>query len=695
MLLATANVFGAHIGWRAYAVFGIWALANAIVSPWAARPADRQLRLRRYALTLGMDVLMLGAAYLFLDGAQIIGAVFFAHQALVGSATLPRKWAIGMAALIIAVFSALVITSMLGLVAVPSPIDANPMTGNWAFAVASITSAVAMVVLVMHLQAQLVRSIRDVEERYVTLVDAAADMVMTFDATGHFLEVNPATLEQTGYTWNEIKALPNRTFFPQADWAVARDAFQRALAGQSFRLEIRIVRKDGSERWVQATTSPVMLDGERAVLVIARDMTDARRQSDELRERDELRKRIGDTERIESLGKLVSGVAHELNNPLAAILNFTEDLLADDRSPEERVALEVIQAQALRSRTIVRDLLTYARQGSARPLALADPVPILEAIARAMRPGLASQGVAFAVELNPSDAELMLDRAGFEQVVTNLITNAAHAAGAGGTVHLSSRWRREWFEVVVEDNGAGIDADAFPRIFEPFFTTKPTGQGVGLGLSVSMGIVKAHRGTLIAENRSLEVGGGARFMMRLPHVVSAMVTAADAPISERRLSPAKGGAPIPVPISGPRMMPPRNPTILIIDDEDAIRQGLKRYLTRRGWTVEESADGADALSKLLRPEALRIYDVILCDLKMAGVSGMDVYNRVRTTAPSIAKRFVLSTGDTTAPDVAGFLSQVDVPILEKPFEMATFEALADQVRAGAATDMASAARGPA
>ena len=355
----------------------------------------------------------------------------------------------------------------------------------------------------------------------------------------------------------------------------------------------------------------------------------------------------------------------------------------------------MIQEQALRSRTIVRDLLSYARQGSARPLALADPVPILEAIARAMRPGLASQGVAFAVELNPSDAELMLDRAGFEQVVTNLITNAAQAAGAGGTVHLSSRWRREWFEVVVEDNGAGIDADAFPRIFEPFFTTKPTGQGVGLGLSVSMGIVKAHRGTLIAENRSLEVGGGARFMMRLQHVVSAMVTAADAPISERRLSPAKGGAPIPESISGPRMMPPRNPTILIIDDEDAIRQGLKRFLTRRGWTVEESADGADALSKLLRPEALRIYDVILCDLKMAGVSGMDVYNRVRTTATSIAKRFVLSTGDTTAPDVAGFLSQVDVPILEKPFEMATFEALADQVRAGAATDMASAARGPA
>ena len=101
------------------------------------------------------------------------------------------------------------------------------------------------------------------------------------------------------------------------------------------------------------------------------------------------------------------------------------------------------------------------------------------------------------------------------------------------------------------------------------------------------------------------------------------------------------------------------------------------------------------MSKLLRPEALRIYDVVLCDLKMAGVSGMDVYDRVRATAPSIARRFVLSTGDTTAPDVAGFLSQVDVPILEKPFELATLESLAERVRSGAGTDMASAGRAPA
>ena len=817
VLLGTAHLFGAQIDWRAYVVFGAWAVANAVVSPWAARPLDQHLRLRRYALTLAMDVLFLGAAYLFVDGAEIIGAVFFAHQALVGSATLPRKWAIGIAGLIVAVFSSLVISSALGVVAVPSPIGANRLVGNWSFVAASITSAIAMVVVVMHLQVQLVRSIRDVEERYVTLVQSAADMVITFDATGRFLEVNPATLELTGYTWNEIKQLPNTTFFPKADWAAVVDAFRRALAGETLRFDVRVVRKDGAERWVQATTSPVTLDGRSAVLVIARDTTDARLQTEALRERDArlkvvlgalnvgfltfdrdhrvtaafgswarkeetrgvlligrrlrdvlamgtvveqheradervlggaevtvrwthvtdegerwyrshvvplraadgtitggaaiwvdetsmvlaereregLRQRVTDTERVESLGKLVSGVAHELNNPLAAILNFTEDLLSDDRSPEERVALEVIQSQALRSRTIVRDLLTYARQGSARPLVAAEPGPILESIARAMRPGLASQGVAFAVELDSSATELMLDRAGFEQIVTNLLTNAAHSAGAGGTVRLSSRLRREWFDVVVEDNGAGIAADVFPRMFEPFFTTKPTGQGVGLGLSVSMGIVNAHRGTLTAANRPTDVGGGARLLVRIPLITASISAGAEASVPERRLSPAKGRVPILEPASGPRAMPQRKPTILIIDDEHAIRHGLKRFLTRRGWVVEESADGADALSKLLRPEALRIYDVILCDLKMAGVSGMDVYDRVKATAPSIARRFVLSTGDTTAPDVAGFLSQVDVPILEKPFELATLETLAEQIRSGGASDMATAGQAPA
>ncbi|HVZ49225.1 MAG TPA: ATP-binding protein, partial [Gemmatimonadaceae bacterium] len=639
--IGLAHVLGARIDWRVYAVMGSWVVANALMTRWAARPVDYARRLGRYGWTIVIDVLFLGVTYVMLDAAQYLGIAFFAHMMLIATATLPRPRAIAVAALIVGVYMVVVVLPVAGLVHVASPIGLPPVTGNRLFVVAGIAGALWTVLLLMHLQTRFVNSMRDAERRYVTLVESASDMVMTFDQGGHFLDVNPATIEQTGYTWEEIKRLPNTAFFPPADWPAIMGAFARTKAGASVELEVRYVRKDGAERWVHTSAFPLTVDGKAATVVIARDVTDAHRRHDELREKDErlnivlralkagfitfdrdvrvtsvfgdwaraqetkgvrligadlhalfggdapggvlerhadacrrvlageeasvswayptdegersfrshlvplrdaedvivggvalwvdetalavaererrqLQQRVADAERIESLGKLVSGVAHELNNPLAAILNFTEDLLADTRTPEERLALEVIQAQALRSRTIVRDLLTYARRDVARPQTPAAPGPILHSLARAMQRGFATQGVNFTVELRDADTAVPLDRTGFEQVVTNLLTNAGQAAGTGGSVRLSSRARDGWFEVIVEDNGAGIPPDVAARMFEPFFTTKPTGHGVGLGLSVSAGIVQAHGGSITAQNRPAEAGGGARFVLRLP-----------------------------------------------------------------------------------------------------------------------------------------------------------------------------------
>jgi PAS domain S-box-containing protein len=814
-VIAICHALGATVDWRAYLVMAAWIGVNRWMSPWSAAPNEYDQRLRRYAMTLIIDVVFLGIVYYFLDAAAILGAVFFAHMALTAASTLPRRWAIGIASLIIVVYSSVVILSVAGLGTAVSPIGVRPLEGNRAYAVAAVASAVGMVALLMHLQSRLIKSIRDAERRYVTLVQAAPDMVMTFDAAGHFVDANPATLQQSGYSWADLKALPTMGFFTPAEWPSVVEAFRRTLAGETQRLEVRYVRKDGSERWVEGASSPLTIDDKPAVVLIARDVTDAHQQAEELKakdarlgivldalhagfiavdrqlrvtaafgewarrreatgeqligrdapsiggtmnvigqhhaivqrvligesasvtwtrdspagerlmrthlvpvrdgtgvvtgaaalwvdetelvraekEREQLRRRVADADRVESLGKLVSGVAHELNNPLAAILNFTEDLLSETHSPEARLALEVIQSQALRSRTIVRDLLTYARRDVSRPKQPSQPGPLLEQLARAMRPGFATQGVNFTTELTEEDVELMLDRTGFEQVVTNLLTNAAHAAGTGGSIRLTSRVKNDGFEVIVEDNGAGIAADIAEKIFEPFFTTKPTGQGVGLGLSVSLGIVRAHGGTLKAENRASSVGSGARFVLRLPMPIPGTTESMPRRQSPTAVQAVSGRSPVPEEISKPRAMPERKPTILLIDDEGAIRQGLRRYFSRKGWAVEESPDGADALSKLLRPEAARIYDVVLCDLKMAGVSGMDVYDRMNSVAPHIAQRFILSTGDTSAPDVSGFLAQVTVPVLEKPFELTVVESLADQVRSGGGSAAASGAPG--
>ena len=800
--IAFTGAIGVRVDWHTYVVMAVWIGSNLFIAPWAARPHDFQKKLTRYAWTIVMDVLFLGVVYYYLDAAQWLGMVFFIQSALVASATLPRKWALGVAGLIVVEYSALVLYAVLGSTTIVSPLGLHTVQGNYAYATASIIGAVGMVAVLMLLQSRLVETIRDAEQRYMLLVQSAPDMVMTFDERGRFVDVNPATLKLTGYSWEEIKELPNTAFFPPEDWPKIMEARAKNMAGQATSLEIRCILKSGEVRWLQTTSAPYRRTDERgAVLVIARDVTEERRRNDTLRanderfrmivnslelgfytldvaeritaiygrwaqqqlaiagtlvgkrardffppavaalhdvanrsvlagedvsfrwttiidgterhvrthlaplrdadrrvtgvagvwteetaavlmerERERLQDRVADAERIESLGKLVSGVAHELNNPLAAILNFTEDLLADVRPDEDRMALQVIQAQALRSRTIVRDLLTYVRKGDRRPRKPETPGPILETLIRAVKPGLATQGVSFVASVGDPDTPMLLDRSGFEQVVTNLVTNAAQAAGAGGAVRLSAGVEGDSYVVIVEDNGAGIREEHFARIFEPFFTTKPTGQGVGLGLSVSLGIVQAHGGSLHAENRGADAGGGARFTVRFGTGEITVMPAAPEPpvIPEYRRTPP--GASITQAADQTASLPARRPSLLVIDDEESIRRALRRYFERRGWAVDEAGDGTDALVKLLKADATVLYDVVLCDLKMPGVSGQELYRRLRTDAPAMASRLILCTGDVSAPDVAGFLATVTIPVLEKPFELITLELLAEQVR---------------
>lgn len=804
--IGLVDALGAQVDRRAYALMALWIAVTLAVGGWAATPYAFPYRVRRFAFTMVLDVVFLGLLYLVLDAAQFLGAPFFVYSALVAVATFPRRGAIAFGALVVAVFSAVVLAEVYGLVEVASPLGLPSVRGNYGFAIASIISAAGVIATLMVLQGRLMDAIRSAELRFQLLVRAAPDMVMTFDANGRFVDVNEATLRQSGYTWEEIKRLPNTSFFPLEDWPKVLDARARNLRGEMAAMEVRYVRKDGEVRWVDLTSSPFQHSGHiDAALVIARDITEQKRQTDVLRanderfrlilssvklsfytidlagrvsslygewalrqsdhvremvgrrapeifpseaaalheaafdrvlagddvaiefdmtmpgssvtrsfrtslaplrdadgrvtggaavwadvteaaaaerDREQLLSRLAEADRLEALGHLVSGVAHELNNPLAAILNFTEDLLDDVRPSEDRMALQVIQSQALRSRTIVRDLLTFVRQGDHRPRKLDSPGHVLETLLRAVQPGMNTQGVRFTATVTDGDTPLDLDRAGFEQVVTNLLTNAAHAAGAGGAVRLHAFRENDAFVVRVEDTGSGVDAEDVARIFDPFFTTKATGQGVGLGLSVSMGIVRAHEGSLEVENLSAEAGGGARFTMRLP------VSSDPAPVLPARSS---RGMPVVRELtleSTPGALPVRKPSLLVIDDEAPIRSVLRRYFERRDWTVDEAVDGAEALGKLMRHDAVVRYDVVLCDLKMPGFSGQELVGRLQTESPGMMGRLILATGDTMAPDVVDFLASVQVPVLEKPFELQTLEQLASQILSAVASPAA-------
>jgi signal transduction histidine kinase/CheY-like chemotaxis protein len=406
-------------------------------------------------------------------------------------------------------------------------------------------------------------------------------------------------------------------------------------------------------------------DDEVAALASAFDRMAARVRADEASLRaafeqlHQARSREVQHERLSAVGRLVSGVAHELNNPLTAVLHLSEDLQRHASiSTADGEALEEIANQARRCRSIVQDLLSFARGRDRRP----EPTTrgdLVSAARRGVQPILESMGVRLDASADET-AALVVDRRGLEQVLTNLIVNGAQAAGSGGEVRVRAAadhgggWR-----IDVEDDGAGIPADVLPRVFEPFFTTRPEGQGTGLGLSVSLGIVERQGERLEAEG-----GGGARgsrFTVRIP--------GADG---------AGPPPPVPEPTPATRASSAERPRILIVDDERSVRMALRRYFERCGWEVTEAEDGAEALGLLERPEAAA-YRLVITDLRMPGRTGLEVHDWLQTHRPALFDRLIIATGDVASPAIREFIQRTSRPVLEKPFELSTLAAIVEQV----------------
>ncbi|HET7041218.1 MAG TPA: ATP-binding protein, partial [Gemmatimonadales bacterium] len=395
-------------------------------------------------------------------------------------------------------------------------------------------------------------------------------------------------------------------------------------------------------------TTGMILLGYGQVLIL---MEDLQQETNEFRS--VLSERMAQTQKMEAVGRLVSGVAHELNNPLAAILAFSEELLSDPRTAAEREALQVIRDQSRRARTIVRDLLAFVGRREERW----EPVPIqalFDRVARGVAPEFTRQGAMLQTRVAPDIPTLAADRAGIEQVLTNLLTNAAYAAGRSGQVSLTAERTPEGhLRIRVTDDGPGVPEEIRHRVFEPFFTTKPAGQGTGLGLSVSLGIVEQHRGKL----EVTPTVKGACFTVTLP---------------AGRLPPAAPSAPSERPAVA---VPPSS--VLIIDDEAAVRMAMRRWFERQGWKVDEAVDGAQALALLIAAPGDDSYGLVLCDLRMPGMGGIELHERLAAERPGVLARIIYATGDTASPETAAFLARVERPVLEKPFELAQLAAVVE------------------
>jgi len=367
---------------------------------------------------------------------------------------------------------------------------------------------------------------------------------------------------------------------------------------------------------------------------------------DDVSERRRTDERLRQTEKLTTLGSLISGVAHELNNPLTVVTGFAH-LLAGAPDVPERVKrrLGQINVQAERAAKIVKNLLTFARQQppEQRPVRLPELVDqALDLLAYQ----LGVNTIQVRRDFPAGVVELAADPDQLLQVLLNLLQNALHAmagiarervvsvriAPAGGRVRLE-----------VEDTGPGIPAAILDRIFDPFFTTKPPGQGTGLGLSICYGIVKAHGGDIAVENVP---GGGARFVVDLPIGVLPAV-------------PPRPAAPAVA--QGPATDRAR---ILVVDDEPEILSLLSEVLESSGHRVSTAANGRTALERIARGE---VYDLVLLDVKMPEIDGRTVFEELERDRPELARRVIFSTGDVISDDTREFIQASGRPAVMKPF----------------------------
>jgi len=476
------------------------------------------------------------------------------------------------------------------------------------------------------------------EARYRHLVESASDAIVTLDANGRFTTVNHAAENISGYRREELVGQWFAPMLPDDDLPKALAHFQQALAGETGLFESQFYRKDGEVRTISITYSTPQKDEE--VLCLIRDVTDQKM----------LQEQLIQSEKMSAIGQLVSGVAHELNNPLAGISAFAQLLLAEKRfPPDQRTAAETIYSEARRASRIVQNLLTFARQHKAEkvPTALNQ---VLDDTLELRGYELRVRGIDVRREYDESLPDTMADAHQLQQVFLNLITNAEQAMEQRDGHHhrLTVRTRRsgDTMRIEIEDTGGGIPANLIERIFNPFFTTKPTGSGTGLGLSISLGIVREHEGRIWAEPVPQ---GGARFVVELP-VIQPRASGEFQTITQ--VHPVGDSL-----------------RVLVVDDEASVRVSLQRYLAGRGHDVETTASGEDALARLRATS----YDAVIVDMRMPDLSGEQLFERLRSNDPAHAERVIFTTGDLVNEQMRRFLDGAGRPCVPKPFEFASFD----------------------
>ena len=507
-------------------------------------------------------------------------------------------------------------------------------------------------------------ALRRSEEKYRLVVENQEDLVVKLDRDFRFLFASESLCRLIGKDEAELLGTSFADLVPREELPTLAAALAEASRPPFVsRAEHRALTALGP-RLLAWTGTAIRDDAGNVAAIVAtgRDVTERLRMEDRLRQ----------AEKLQGIGRLAGGVAHDFNNQLTGMLANADVLVeALASTPELRAAAEQIRAGAQRSARLTRQLLAFARKGNV----MAVPVDVHEAVADVitlLRRSI-DKRIAIATDLRAVPSVVIGDPTQLHNALLNLALNARDAMPDGGTLRFETRSvdlppeRRAQLhvalpagplvEITVADDGAGMDAETLAHVFEPFFTTKPTGQGVGLGLAAVYGTVESHGGAVTVASTP---GRGTTFTLWLP-------------LAAAEPSAAEAAGPV-----APHAAPARRARILIVDDEQIVRETLARLLRRDGHDVLSAAGGVEGVT--LYSGAWREIDLVVLDMVMPDLGGPQVHAALTAINPAV--RVVISSGYAVEGAMTEVVAGGRAWVLQKPFALEDVRRVVGEALAG-------------